>query len=77
MLATAFGDLPSVDLSGQLDVRHQDVGDPLLAPFQRLFSIAGLDYVVAFLPQRLDNDFADKRVVLDEKYAHGGSSRLV
>ena len=74
MLAAAFGDLPSVDRSRQPDVGDQHVRDLPLAPCQRLFPVAGVDHVVAFLPQRLDDEFADKRVVLDDKYSHGSSS---
>jgi hypothetical protein len=33
-----------------------------------------MDHVIAFHPQRLDDEFADMGVVLDDKYAHGGSS---
>jgi hypothetical protein len=36
MLATAFGDLPAVDPSGQLDVGDQHIRDPPLAPCQCL-----------------------------------------
>jgi hypothetical protein len=75
MLATAFRDLPPVHSSGQLDIGYQQVCDLLLAPFQSFFSIALLDDVITFIPQRLSSEFADKRVVLDEKYAHRGSSR--
>jgi hypothetical protein len=74
MLATAFGDLPPVHFSGQPYIGHQQVCDLLLAPFQSFFSIARLDNVVTFIPQRISGGFADKWVVLDEKYAHRGSS---
>ena len=54
MLATAFGDLPSIDLSGQLDVGDKHVGGLPLAPFHCLFPVVGVDHLVAFLPQRFD-----------------------
>jgi hypothetical protein len=60
MLATGFGDLPSIDHSGQLDVGDEHVGGLPLAPCQRLFPVVGVNHVVAFLPQRFDDEFADK-----------------
>jgi hypothetical protein len=39
MLTAAFGDLPSVDASGQLDVRDENVDDLSSAPRQRLLAI--------------------------------------
>jgi hypothetical protein len=33
-------------------------------------SFARVDHVVSFLSQRLDDEFADKGVVLDDKYSH-------
>ena len=53
MLAAAFGDLPSVDASGQLDVRDEKVGDPPPVPRQRLLAIGCMDDVVFFLSQSL------------------------
>jgi hypothetical protein len=69
MFATAFGDLPAVDPSGQFDVGDQHVRDPPLAPCQCLFPVSRMDYLVAFLAQRLDDEFADKRVILDDEYS--------
>ena len=43
MLTAAFGDLPSVDVSGQLDVRDENVGDLPPTPCQRLFAIGRMD----------------------------------
>jgi hypothetical protein len=39
MLTAPFGDLPSVDASGQLDVRDENVDDPSPAPRQRILAI--------------------------------------
>jgi hypothetical protein len=44
--------------------------DPPPAPCQRLFAVARVDHVVSFLSQRLDDEFADRGVVLDDKYSH-------
>jgi hypothetical protein len=74
VLATAFGDLPPVNFSGQLDIGHQQVCGSLLAPFQSFLSVARLDNVVTFIPQRLSGEFANQWVVLNKKYAHRGSS---
>src|SRR3954447_12776944 len=74
MLATAFSDLPSVDLSRQLYVGDQHVGGLPHPPCHRLFPAARLDHVVIFLSQRFNCKFADKRVVLDNEYAHGNVS---
>lgn len=70
MLTAAFGDLPSVDASGQLDVRDEKVDDPPPAPRQRLLAISCMDDVVPFLSQSLHHELADERVVLDEEYSH-------
>ena len=51
MLAAAFGDLPSVDASGQFDVRDEKVDDQPPAPRQRLLAIGCMDDVVSFLLQ--------------------------
>ena len=51
MLTAAFGDLPSVDASGQFDVRDEKVDDPPPAPRQRLLAIGCMDDVVSFLLQ--------------------------
>ncbi|MHC2282993.1 hypothetical protein ACVME8_009636 [Bradyrhizobium diazoefficiens] len=45
MLAATFGDLPSVDASGQLDVRDEKVDNPPPAPRQRLLAIGCMDDV--------------------------------
>jgi hypothetical protein len=70
MLAAAFGDLPSVDVSGQLDVRDEKVDDPPPAPRQRLLAIGCMDDVESFLSQSFNHELADERVVLDEEYSH-------
>ena len=70
MLTAAFGDLPSVDASGQLDVRDENVDDPSPAPRQRILAIGRMDDVESFLSQSLHHELADKGVVLDEKYSH-------
>ena len=64
MLAAALCDLPSVDPAGQSDVSNQDVRHALTAPGQRFLSVACLDYVEARVPQRLDHDFPDERIIL-------------
>ena len=73
MLTAAFGDLPSVDASGQLDVRDENVDDLSSAPRQRLLAIGCMDDLVAFLSQSLHHELAYERVVLDEEDAllHG------
>jgi hypothetical protein len=68
--AAALGDLLAVNVSGQPDVGDQHIRDVALAPVQRLFPVARVDDVVARVAQRFDNEFTDKGVVLDEKYAH-------
>jgi hypothetical protein len=68
MLTAAFGDLPSVDVSGQLDVREENVGAP--APCQRLFAIGRMDDNVPFLSQSLHDELAYEGVVLDDEYSH-------
>ena len=70
MLTATFGDLPSVDLSRQPDVGDQHVSTLPLAPRQRLFPIAGVDYLVPFLPQCCNDEFPDKRIIFHDKYAH-------
>jgi hypothetical protein len=70
MLAAAFGDLPSVDASGQLDVRDEKVDDLPPAPRQRLLAIGCMEDVESFLSQSLNHKLADERVVLDEEYSH-------
>jgi hypothetical protein len=60
MLAAAFSDLPSVDLSGQLYVGDQHVGGLPHAPCHRFFPGARVDHVVTFLSQRFNCEFADK-----------------
>jgi hypothetical protein len=74
MLTAAFGDLPSVDASGQFDVRDEKVDDPPPAPRQRLFAIGCMDHVVSFLSQSLHHELADERVVLDEEYRTADTS---
>lgn len=74
MLAAAFSDLPSVDLSGQLYVGDQHVGGLPHAPCHRFFPSARVDHFVTFLSQRFNCEFADKGVVLDNEYAHGNFS---
>jgi hypothetical protein len=69
MLAAAFGDLPSVDASGQFDVRDEKVDDPPPTPRQRVLAIGCMDDVVSFLSQSLHHEL-DERVVLDEEYSH-------
>ena len=70
MLAAAFGDLPSVDVPGQLDVSDEKVDDPPPAPRQRLLTIGCMDDVESFLSQSFNHELADERVVLDEEYSH-------
>jgi hypothetical protein len=70
LLAATFGDLPSVDATGQLDVGDQHICHPPFAPCQRFFPGAGVDYIVAFSAQCFDDQFPDKRVVLDDKNSH-------
>lgn len=70
MLAAAFGDLPSVDASGQFDVRDEKVDDQPPAPPQRVLAIGCMDDVVSFLSQSLHHELADERGVLDEEYSH-------
>lgn len=74
VLAAAFGDLPAVDLTGQSDVGDQHIRHPPLAPRQRFFPVARVDHVVAFFAQCFDDRFPNKRVVLDQKNSHQGSS---
>ena len=70
MLTAAFGDLPSVDASGQFDVRDEKVDDPPPAPRQRLLAIGCMDDVVSFLSQSLHHELAYEGVVLDDEYSH-------
>jgi hypothetical protein len=70
MLSAAFGDLPTVDLSGQPDVRDEHVGEPPAAPLERFFAIDGVDDIEAFLPKRFHDNFTDERVILHHKNAH-------
>jgi hypothetical protein len=34
-----------------------------------------VDHVIAFLPKHFDDEFADKGIVLNDKYTHWGTSR--
>jgi len=70
MLTAAFGDLPSVDVSGQIDVRDENVSDLPHAPCQRLFAIGRMDDNVPFLSQSLHDELAYEGVVLDDEYSH-------
>jgi hypothetical protein len=70
MLTAAFGDLPSVDASGQLDVRDENVGGLPPVPRQRIRAIGRVDDVESFLSQSLHHELADEGVVLDEEYSH-------
>ena len=70
MLTAAFGNLPSVDVSGQLDVRDENVGGLPPAPCQRLFAVGRMDDNVPFLSQSLYNGLAYEGVVLDDEYSH-------
>jgi hypothetical protein len=70
VFAAPLGDLPSVDLSGQLDVGDEYVRGSPPVPFQRLFPVGRVDHVMPFFAQRLDNEFADERIVLNEEYSH-------
>jgi hypothetical protein len=69
MLPTAFGDLPSVDSTRQPDVGDQSVRDVPRAPRERLFPVGSVNYLLAFLAQSLDQQFADKWIVLDHEYS--------
>jgi len=53
MLTAALGNLPSVDVSGQLDVRDENVGDPPPVTRQRLFAVSHMDDLVLFFSQSL------------------------
>lgn len=70
MLPTAFGNLPTVDVSGQLDVGDQYVSNSSPAPGQRLLAVGRVDDVVAGLPEGLDDEFTYERVIFDQKNAH-------
>jgi hypothetical protein len=65
MLTAAFGDLPSVDASGQLDVRDENVGGPSSVPRQRILAIGRVDDVESFFSQSLHHELADEGVVLN------------
>ena len=70
MLTAAFGDLPSVDASGQLDVRDGNVDDPSPAPRQaphRHWLHGGRE---SFLTQSFHHELAYEGGVLDEEYSH-------
>lgn len=56
--STAFGDLPTVDPSRHVGGQH--VRDLPFALCQCLFPVSRMDYLVAFLAQRLDDEFADR-----------------
>jgi len=70
MLTAALGNLPSVDVSGQLDVRDENVGGLPPAPCQRLFAIGHMSNNVPFLSQSLHHELAYEGVVLDDEYSH-------
>jgi hypothetical protein len=70
MLTAMFCDLPSVDGTGQPDVVEQEVGDLSAAPLQGLLATGRVDHVIPFLSQRFDDELADERLILDDKYAH-------
>ena len=53
LLSATFGDLPSVDASGQLDVRDENVADPPPVPRQRFFAVSHMDDLVLFFSQSL------------------------
>ena len=70
MLSASLGDLPAIDLSGQLDVCDQDVGGLSPAPSQRLLAVGSVDNVEALFPKGLDDELPDERIILDHKNAH-------
>jgi hypothetical protein len=70
MLAAAFGNLPAVDLARKADVGDQKLGDPALAPGQRLFAAGCMDHVIAFFAQGFDDEFADQRIIFDDENTH-------
>jgi hypothetical protein len=73
MLSAAFGDLPTVDLSGQRDIRDEHVREPPAAPLERFFAVGGMQ-IEAFLSQGFHDKFTDERVILHHKNAPGNSS---
>lgn len=51
MLSAAFGDLPTIDLSGQPDVPDEHVGESPAAPLHAFFAVGSVDDIKAFLPE--------------------------
>jgi hypothetical protein len=74
MLSAAFGYLPTVNRSGQPDIRDEHVREPPAAPLERFFGVGGLHNIEAFLPKGFHDKFTDERVILHHKNAQGNSS---
>ena len=60
-----FGDLPSVDASGQLDVRDENVGNSPPVPRQCLFAVSHMDDLVLFLSQSVHHELLVILLVLE------------
>ena len=69
VLAAALRDLPSID-AAQPDIRDEKVRLVPSALGERLFAVLRLDNLDFVPAQRLDDEFPDKFIVLDDKYAH-------
>jgi len=65
LLSATFGDLPSVDASGQLDVRDENVGDSPPVPRQCLFAVSHMDDLVLFLSQSVHHELLVILLVLE------------
>lgn len=65
LLSATFGDLPSVDASGQLDVCDENVADPPPVPRQRFFAVSHMDDLVHFLSQSLHRELIVLLLVLE------------
>jgi hypothetical protein len=70
MLSAAFGELPTVDRSGQPDICNEYVREPPAAPLERFFAVGGMHNIEAFLPQGFRDKFTDEWVILHHKNAH-------
>ena len=65
LLFATFGDLPSVDASGQLDVHDENVADPSPVPRQRLFAVSHMADLIRFLSQSLHHELIVLLLVLE------------
>jgi hypothetical protein len=74
MLSAAFGDLPTVDRSGQPDIGDEYVRELPPTPLERFFGGGCMHNIEAFLPEGFHDKFTDERVILHHKNAHGNSS---